>query len=160
MMSASTPCRCTWLIEPFHGGALPDHVCRPTMMASVRSAIRDGLVPPSQTWPVPFNGRRLGLVIREWAEEAPSPTLASLLAGSKDWKAEVPSLRATFNVWRERNPGADLNGWVDGTAWWQRSGEDIDLGAGRHLARRLRRRGLPDTPSTVRHLRAVAAGDE
>jgi len=158
MMSESTPCPCTRLIEPFVGGELPDDVCIPTMKASVRSAIRDGVVPRSEGWPVPLNGRRLGLVIREWAEEAPKRTLANLLAGSKDWDKEVESLRAHFEVWRERNPGAALDGWVDGTAWWKGNGDTLDPGASRYLARWLRRRGLPDTPATVCHLRAVAAG--
>jgi len=105
-----------------------------------------------------LNGRRLGFVIREWAEEAPNRTLANMLAGSKDWDKEVESLRAHFEVWRERNPEADVDGWIDGTAWKNDKGDAIDPGAGRHLARRLQRRGLPDTPATVRYLRVVAAG--
>jgi len=105
-----------------------------------------------------LNGRRLGLVIREWAQEGPNQTLATMLVDSPDWAREVASLQANFEVWRERNPEAALDGWVDGTAWWKGSGNTLDPGAGRYLARWLRQRGLPDTPSTVRHLRAVAAG--
>ena len=99
-MSASTPCRCTRLIEPFHGGKLPDHVCIPTMMASVRSAIRDGLVPPSEEWPVSLNGRRLGFVIREWAEEAPNRTLAKMLA---EMSAEMSTYMSTDSTDRRQN---------------------------------------------------------
>ena len=66
---------------------LPDHVCQETMMASVESAARERVIlPMPDVWPVQIGHRRLGLVIRQWAEEEPSATLANLLEASADWR--------------------------------------------------------------------------
>ena len=151
-------CPCTVLVEPFVDDPLPNHVCYETMIATVRTATRDGILPVSEHWPVSFQGRRLGFVLRQWVQEDPSETLANQLAASPAWRREVKALKIRFSPWRKRNPKADLSGWVDGTAWRRNGDSQFDAGAGRDLAQRLRQRGLPHTPATVRHLRAVAAG--
>jgi len=129
------------------------------MLATVRNANRDALVPASEHWPVSFQDRKLGFVVRQWVQEDPSATLANQLAASPTWCREVKALKIYFSPWRKRNSKADLAGWIDGTAWWRnKSSSQPDAGAGRYLAQRLRQRGLPHTPATICHLRASAAG--
>src|SRR5918997_528613 len=88
-------CVCWRLAEPFVEDELPDHVCLETMVASIRSAIRDKLVPPADWWPVPTGLKKqaLGLVIREWVEGAPSETLAIQLEDERVFRRQVEILR-------------------------------------------------------------------
>lgn len=158
--SVSATCTCTWLAETFVDTILPDHVCLETMFANVRALMRDGLVTSSSEWPTRLHGRRVGFAVREWAQEPPNQTLANLLRDSSSWHTEVNSLRANFELWSQRNRGADLEGWINGTAWWRQGKDGKDPGGERYLANRLRQKGLPNTPATVQHLRAVAAGVE
>src|SRR5919205_4127984 len=141
-------CYCWRLSEPLtQHDQLPDHVCQETMMASVESAARERLiVPMPDVWPVQIGHRRLGLVIRQWAEEEPSATLANLLEASPDWRQTLKSMAFYFDRWRKLHPDAEVDDWIWGWACHTR------------FTIELRRNQLPATPATVQYLRAVLAG--
>ena len=141
-------CHCWRLSEPLtQHDQLPDHVCQETMMASVESAARAGaIVPMPDVWPVQIGHRRLGLVIRQWAEEEPSATLANLLEASPDWRQTLKSMAFYFDRWRKLHPDAEVDDWIWGSACHTR------------FTIELRRNQLPATPATVQYLRAVLAG--
>jgi hypothetical protein len=107
------------------------------MIGTVHAAIRDGVLPECKWWPAratsddPAGPRTVLFVLRQWAEED-SPALARVLARQYGWARLLLGIRA----------GSDRR---------------LDDDAG--LATRLRHFGLPETPGTIRHLRAVAAGD-
>ena len=148
MEHAPRVCSCTPLAEPLVDETIDDfdHICRETMMANIRAAIRDDLLQPAAEWPIAMDGRRrLGFVLREWVQTEPDRALASLLATNSRWRIAVRSLRDVYDVWRERNPDHDLRSWIVGPP-----NERIS-------SRRLREAGLPYSPATTRHLRAVAA---
>jgi hypothetical protein len=107
------------------------------MLGTVDSAIRDGVIPESKRWPVAVAFERyLGLVLRQWVQEPPNATLAIQLQGEPAWRQEASRL-----------------GYI-----LDQGGLGGDPASDRLIARRLHRRGLPDTPATVRHLRAVLDG--
>jgi hypothetical protein len=110
-------------------------------------------------WPLRVGDRDVALVLRQWAQERPSAALAKLLKRDGGWNTEVAAYRAVYDVWAEENPGADPAGWVEGREWWrQNPGGGLAADIERDIERSLRRRGLPSTPATVRHLLACAAG--
>jgi hypothetical protein len=142
LMSSKQPvheCSCWRITEPLIDERLPDHVCLETMVGTIDAAERDGLLPPpaDDRWPIRIGKRDLGFVIRQWAQEEPSQTLANLLTTLPAWRAQV---RHTGNLL--------YNGAL---------GDNI--ASDRVIARRLAEHGLPATPATVRHLRAVIAGE-
>ena len=132
-------CPCWRLTEPLLDEPLPDHVCVETMIGTLAAAERDGLLPPplDDRWPLPVGLRSLGFVVRQWAQEEPSATLASQLARLRAWRREARLVEYML----------DRGALGDNAA------------SDRFVADRLTRRGLPATPATVRHLRAVIAGD-
>jgi hypothetical protein len=141
-------CDCWRLSQPLtQDDQLPDHVCQETMMASVEAAAREGvIVPMPDVWPVQIGRRRLGLVIRQWAQEEPSATLANLLEASPDWQQTLQSMALYFRRWRELHPDAEVAGWIGGSVCRAKLTSELD------------RNRLSATPATVRHLRAVLAG--
>jgi hypothetical protein len=135
--SNPTSCDCHRLIEPLGNELLPDHVCPEAIFANINAAIRDRLVPDQPGWPILVAGRRrVGLVIRQWVEEPPNPTLANLLAGDRTWQQAVNMLQRVMS-------DADA------------SVQDL---SDRFLGDQLHRRGLPNSPATLAHLRAVLSG--
>jgi hypothetical protein len=131
-------CPCWRLTEPLSGDdTLPDHICPETMRGTVHTAIRDGVLPECKWWPAraasdePLGPLTVLFVLRQWAEDGPSEALARLLAREYGWGQLVLGVQA---------------------------GSDGRLHDDAGLAARLRHFGLPETPSTIRHLRAVAAG--
>jgi hypothetical protein len=125
-------CDCWRITEPLTGDAsLPDHICYETEIGSVRAAMRDGVLPEAKWWPVTFDdGRSVRFVLRQWAEEPPTAALARVLGRELGWWELIWSIRGGTNL----SPRNDAE-----------------------CATRLREIGLPDTPSTIRHLRVVAA---
>jgi hypothetical protein len=105
-------------------------------------------------WPVQYGSRRLGLVIKQWVEGEPNEVLAMQLSKDPGWNEEVSLRNQTYQQWQEAMRDMTPDAWINGRGWYRND----DQGAERWLSGRLRRRGLPSTPSTVRHLRAVAAG--
>jgi hypothetical protein len=132
-------CPCWRLVEPLVDEPLPDHVCLETMIGTITSAERDGILPPPEDdrWPIPVGQRYLGMVLRQWAQEAPNQTLANQLEKLPKWRAEVRSLAYL----------------------WECGVLPDDAAHDRFIARRLQRRGLPATPATVRYVRALLAGE-
>jgi len=138
-------CPCAVLTEPFTRCQILnslDHVCWETLYGSVGSAIRDKVIPDPEAdwWPVRVGDRRdVGLVIRQWVEDDRPPErkrLANQLAGSAAWRRTIKRIghlheRGAVN----EGPASDA-----------------------FIARALRASRLPDTPSTVRYLRAIIAG--
>jgi hypothetical protein len=125
-------------------------------------------------WPFPHNGQRLQLVLRQWAYhpgEGEGERLADQLVRNADWNSEIIRLRKYWTRrddpdpwWRQRAPWlmSDTLGWIrnlvesDTLAPW-RDCVEAEPDADWVLAWRLRQSGLPDNPSVVAHLRAVAA---
>ena len=141
-------CDCLSLSEPLtQDDPLPDHVCQQTMMASVASAAREGVIlPEPEVWPVRIGDRRLGLVIRQWAEEESSATLANLLQASPARQQTLQSMAFYFRLWRDRHPYAEVADWIWGSVCRAKLASELD------------RNRLLATPATMRHLRAVLAG--
>ena len=114
-------------------------------------------------WPLPQpDGRYLVLVVRQWVHEKPSETLANLLARDQGWLEAVDRYRDVHERWRAHPAG---RGDDDDDIWitkpdrvWRALGADQGDPPDRVLALRLRQRGLPDSPATLRHFRAVVAG--
>jgi len=110
-------------------------------------------------WPLPYQGRQLGMVIRQWAEDEPSSTLANQLSESDSWKKEIAGFHEQFILFRATRPNYSEHQWVQGLGYHLKGPEmSADEGATRYISARLRLRGLPNTPCTVRHFRAVVAG--
>jgi hypothetical protein len=137
-------------------------------------------------WPAPIGGRWLGLVVRQWALEGGSEMLANQLVGHRGWLEEVERLRTLLRNPRQQKL-RDAAARIQANSADVRSGRPALPPLGRTtqarpstdrgrlsittgtianlreendaiLAQRLRWRGLPDTPTTVAHLRAVAGG--
>jgi hypothetical protein len=135
--SSPMRCDCHRLIEPLGDELLPDHICPEAIFANIEAAIRDRLVPDQPGWPILVaGGRRVGLVLRQWVEEPPNPTLANQLAEDRTWQQ-------TVNVLQRMLDDADA------------SPQDL---SDPFLHDQQRRRGLPYSPSTIAHLRAVLSG--
>lgn len=132
-------------------GQLPPPARRQTIMEDFDTLVLDAAI----WWPVPYRSRYLGLVIRQWAQEEPNAILAGKLRKDDAWKDEVSEDTALLAQWRREFPSYPIDMWIDGRIWYG----DADRGLDTYLAARLRQRGLPYTPSTVRHLRAVIAGE-
>lgn len=147
MSPSPLACTCAPLAEPLVDQTVDDfdHICGETMRANVLAAIRDGVLPPSEIWPIPSSGRRkLGFVIRQWVQTTPDRTLVNVLTTSPSWRREVLALLQLYDIWRSRNPGQGIGQWA------------LRHTAGRS-ARRLDEAGLPSSPATMRHLHAVVA---
>ncbi len=126
---------------------LPDHICTESAIASVWKHPRPQLqLPTDPVWPVSTPDGDLGLVIRQWAQEEPSETFANQLPDFPAWQREVNSARVIFEYWRKKRPANDVATWVAHT------------GSDQVFARGLRKALIPDSPATLAHLRAVAAG--
>jgi len=133
------------------------HVGAPRDADGPQQGARVGFQPE---WPLRHDGRGLLLVLRQWVHEDPNATLANMLAENSDWLAEVERYRPAFELWERLSEGRP--GWLE--AWirvpdrvrrrLKRPGDHPD----RSLAKRLRSAGIPDSPATLRHLRAVVAG--
>jgi hypothetical protein len=136
-------CRCSVLERPVEPKDLRDldHVpCVDTMVNTVTLYLVEqgrweshAQCDPTKTlWPFRYpGGRWLMLVIRQWALEEESEFLARLLNKDHRWQAVVQALREHG---------------------------DVDRIPERVLARMLSGNGLPATPPTVAHLRAVVCG--
>ena len=137
-------CRCSVLERPVEPKELRDldHApCVDTMVNTVTLyRVEQGrwdspiqCSPTTPFWPYRYSdGRWLMLVVKQWALEDKSRTyLARLLSKDSRWQAVVQALR-------ERG--------------------DVDRTPALMLARMLSGKGLPATPPTVAHLRAVVCG--
>jgi hypothetical protein len=107
----------------------------------------------SAEWPLIHGGRLLGLVLRQWAQEKPSPTLANQLSASREWQAEVDYVREYH--YKPYN----LHTLHAGGPPWMEYVQTFPLTYYRSLRRNLSRAALPSTPATVQHLLASASGD-
>jgi hypothetical protein len=97
--------------------------------------MRDGVLPYAKWWPVHIDGGYpVQFVLRQWAEESAGKVLATALARSPGWRQVVLGLQSEAYHELPRRDDADL-------------------------AAQLRDFGLPDTPGTIHHLRAVAADE-
>lgn len=152
---SALPCHCWRLTRPLAGEALPDHVCPQTAAGTIYNGppIAGAELTPDLGWPVLYRHpggwgtphRQLGLVLREWAEEEPSRTLANQLRSSWDWNRAVAWIRGDFVRWRQRHAAAPLSDWIA-------VGPDDP-----RYAALLWRWGFPATPATLRFLRACTA---
>ena len=112
-------------------------------------------------WPLRFKKRLLILVLRQWVQEGPSRTLAALLADHPLWRREVQGLRGVYELWTGLHvdrPDRLAADWLEESVWDAGDLVRATPSGERTLAARLRLHGLPETPATMRHLRAVAAG--
>ncbi len=112
-------------------------------------ATKEGIIPPSSTWPAEINSGsgddpfRVGLVLREWVEGPPNLTIAPVLADNLEWRRLVLDCQLE---------GEHLGEWWnEKPVVYERELTD------EYLSRRLQRHRLLHTPSTVHHLRALAA---
>ncbi len=126
---------------------LPDHICTESAIASIWNRPRPLLQLPIDTvWPASTPEGALGLVIRQWVQEQPSEMFANQLRAFPAWQREVNSARAIFEHWQEKRPTRSIADWV------------AHRGSSELFARRLRKALIPDSPATLVHLLAVAAG--
>ncbi len=178
----ATRCDCWRLTDPETAAPLPDHVCPETMretvaqwavhMAEPMQILRRLEYPPNGLptgprltddshlteaipWPLPMERGYLALVIEQWVQEEPNALLASELAANERWQEAIAATRlrifaAALDLTVEELP--------DDLARRPVIVPRVTHQLRRQIAATLRFAGLPDTPRTVEHLLASAAG--
>lgn len=105
----------------------------------------------AKEWPLPWGGRAIMYVIRQWAEGMPSKTLATLLADNPQWQEHVAFYHKAYEQSCAQTPGLTSDEWLR----WRDDARPDTFSATAWL---LNHNGLPSTPATMRHLLACAVG--
>jgi hypothetical protein len=176
-------CPCWRLTTPLGDEQLPDHICLETMRATVHDwaaqtaevindlhggaayTVRSGTpfdefapgnilhAHASPPWPAYTARGHLGMVLRQWVQEAPNETLANELSDDPDWQFVLRLMLRLLNIAQNVDPEAlhanpeTAVEIVSPPRWFIRE-----------VAETLRRFGLPSTPRTVSHVLASLAG--
>ena len=180
--SSITQCDCWRLTDAETVEPLPDHVCPATMRATVArwanrmaepaplltrldypadawpnrpQPVADFRIDQAIHWPLPTPRGYLGMVIEQWIQEPPNAALAAELAQNDRWREAIATTRlgifaAALDLGIDELP--------DDLARRPVVVPEPTRRIRRQIAATLRFAGLPDTPRTVQHMLAAAAG--
>lgn len=141
---------------PRHDPGAPEAV---RIADEIRTGLhRLGEIDPAP-WPMFWGGRVVGLVVQQWVQGEPDRTLANKLAEHEGWQYLVGFAQEFYGRFQAAG-GTDFDSWEGDPPLplpWPGSRRDR-LGFSAFFGMQLRGAGLPDTPATLRYLRARAQG--